>query len=238
MNRGEQRTAMRVLIVEDDPHLSEAMAAGLRNEGYAVDVAVDGAEAEFLINSNPYDCVLLDIMVPVKDGWSLLQLIRERGRRTGVICVTARDGVDDRVKGLDLGADDYLLKPFAWKELKARVRSVIRRAYDRVDNRLVVGDLRIDPVGRSVYRGETPILLTAKEFAVLHYLAMRAGEVVSRSDIIEHLYDQQDDSMSNVVDVYVAHLRAKIDRGAARPLIHTRRGQGYQLSSDSEDGNP
>lgn len=227
---------MRMLIVEDDPMLADAMAEGLRNDGYAVDVAADGSEAGFLLSSNSYDCVLLDIMVPQRDGWSLLQEIRQRGGRTGVICVTARDGVDDRVKGLDLGADDYLLKPFAWKELKARIRSVIRRAYNRTDSRLRVGDLSIDPVGRRVHRGETPVALTAKEFSLLHYLALRAGEVVSRSDIIEHLYDQQDDSLSNVIDVHIAHLRAKIDRGADRPLIHTRRGQGYILAAETEDG--
>lgn len=223
---------MRLLIVEDESTLAEAMAEGMRNDGYAVDVASNGSEAEFLVQSNAYDCVLLDIMLPGKDGWALLEQIRSQPERTAVICVTAREGVDDRVRGLDLGADDYLLKPFAWKELKARVRSVIRRSYGRADNRLVVGDLSIDPVGRTVQRAGRAITLTSREFSLLHYLAMRAGEVVSRSNIIEHLYDQNDDSLSNVIDVYVGHLRNKLDRGFGRRLIHTRRGQGYLLSAE------
>lgn len=226
---------MRLLIVEDEPTLAEAMAEGLRNDGYAVDVAGDGAEAEFLVDSTPYDCVLLDIMLPQKDGWALLEQIRSKPHRTAVICVTARDGVEDRVRGLDLGADDYLLKPFAWKELRARVRSVIRRAYGRADARIVIGDLHVDPVSKRVERAGREVVLTSREYALLHYLAMRAGEIVSRSEIIEHLYDQNDDSLSNLIDVYISHLRAKLERGFSGRLIHTRRGHGYILSADAGD---
>lgn len=221
---------MRVLVVEDHAILADSIVQGLRKEGYAVDQTADGNEAEYLANANSYDCLILDIMLPGKDGWSILESLRQRKITTPVICLTARDSTDDRVKGLDLGADDYLVKPFAWQELCARVRSVIRRAYGQEESRIVIDDLEIDPIGQTVTRAGQPIWLRAREFALLHYLACRRDQIVSRSDIWEHLYDQNDQSMSNVVDVYIGYLRSKLDKGFARKLIHTRRGQGYMLS--------
>lgn len=226
---------MRLLVVEDHPLLAESIVQGFRKEGYAVDHTSHGDEAERLAEANPYDCVILDIMLPGKDGWAVLQSLRECGNRSPVMCLTARDSVDDRVRGLNLGADDYLIKPFAWQELLARVRTLIRRAYGREDGRIVVGDLEINPTGRTVSRAGRPIQLRAKEFALLHYLAMRHDQIVSRSDIWEHLYDQNDESMSNVVDVYIGYLRNKVDKGFGRPLIHTRRGQGYMLSAGESE---
>jgi DNA-binding response OmpR family regulator len=219
-------------VVEDHPILAESIAQGLRKEGYAVDQALDGNDAEHMLGANTYDCVILDIMLPGKDGWSLLQTMRSNGKRAPVVCLTARDAIEDRVKGLDLGADDYLIKPFAWQELLARVRNVIRRAYGHENSRLVIDDLEIDAIGRTVSRAGQPIPLRAKEFALLHYLACRKDQIVSRSEIWEHLYDQNDESMSNVVDVYIGYLRSKVDKKFARQLIHTRRGQGYMLSAN------
>ena len=228
---------MRLLVVEDDPILADSLAEGLRNEGYAVDQAFDGRAALHMLESTAYDCALLDVMLPDLDGFSLLRAARERGRQVPVIFLTARDGVDDRVKGLNLGADDYVVKPFAWEELSARVRGVIRRAYGHDRSEIRIGDLEIEPVGRVVRRAGRSIALRAKEFSLLHYLALREGQVVSRAEIWEHLYDENDESMSNVVDVYIAYLRSKIDRGCARKLIHTRRGQGYVLSAEPDGGS-
>lgn len=226
--------SVRVLVVEDDPILADSIAEGLRNEGYAVDAAFDGIEAEHLLRVNSYDCVVLDIMLPGKDGWSVLEAVRQRGDRTPVICLTARDAVSDRVRGLNLGADDYLIKPFAWQELAARVRGVIRRSYGREQNRIVIADLEIDLIGRTVRRSGRPLTLRAREFVLLEYLAMREGQVVTRTEIWDHLYDQNDESMSNVVDVHIGYLRGKVDKGFDRKLIHTRRGQGYILSAEPE----
>jgi DNA-binding response OmpR family regulator len=223
-----------VLVVEDDPILADSIAEGLRNEGYAVDSAFDGNEADHSLGANTYDCVVLDIMLPGRDGWSVLETLRGRGDRTPVICLTARDAVNDRVKGLNLGADDYLVKPFAWQELAARVRNVIRRSYGREQNRIVIGDLEVDLIGKIVRRSGRPITLRAREYALLEYLAMREGQIVSRAEIWDHLYDQNDESMSNVVDVHIGYLRGKIDKGFDHKLIHTRRGQGYILSADPQ----
>jgi len=220
---------MRVLVAEDHPSLARSLADGLREQGYAVDLTFDGEEARHLATVNPYDAVILDIMLPRLDGWQVLKAIRRDKPNLPVLCLTARDSVDDRVKGLDLGADDYLVKPFSWEEFVARVRSVIRRGHGQASSVLAVGDLEIDLARKLVKRGGQPVHLSAREFTLLEYLAHRAGQVVSRTDIWEHLYDQHDETISNVVDVYIGYLRNKIDKGRDVKLIHTRRGQGYML---------
>ena len=227
---------MRILIAEDHDTLARSLANGLREEGYAVDLTADGHEAVRMAGATAYDCVVLDIMLPGLDGWAVLRELRSAGRRTPVLCLTARDAVDDRVRGLDLGADDYLVKPFAFAELLARLRTVIRRAHGHASPTLVVGDLEIDVARKAVRRGGQPVSLTAREYALLEYLAHRQGHVVSRTDIWDHLYDGNDENTSNVVDVYVGYLRSKIDRGHERKLIHTRRGMGYVLAAEPQAG--
>jgi two-component system OmpR family response regulator len=187
-----------------------------------------------MVRGTAYDCVLLDVMLPDRSGWQVLQEMRARGNRSPVLCLTARDALEDRVRGLDLGADDYLVKPFEWDELLARVRALVRRGHGGASSVIAVGDLEVDTRGRTVRRGGTEVVLTAREYGLLEYLAARAGQVVTRTEIWEHLYDMNDESTSNVVDVYVGYLRAKVDRpfpGSPR-LIHTRRGQGYVLSAE------
>ena len=222
---------VRLLIAEDHPSLARSMAEGLREEGYEVDLALDGTEAERLIDAHQYNCIVLDLILPGKDGLTILKEMRQKGNQTPVMCVTARDALDDRVTGLDLGADDYVVKPFAWDELLARVRALIRRERGHPKPKFVIDDLEIDLVSRSVVRGGKQIHLTAREFMLLHYLAQREGQVVSRSDISKHLYGQDDEASSNVVDVYIGYLRNKIDKPFDKKLIHTRRGAGYQMSA-------
>lgn len=229
---------MRLLVVEDHPSLARSIADGLREAGYAVDLTFDGEEAQHLAAVNPYDAVVLDIMLPKVDGWQVLKAIRRKTPNLPVLCLTARDGVEDRVKGLDLGADDYLVKPFSWEEFLARVRAVIRRVHGQASSLIKVGDLEIDVAAKTVRRAGKTIELSAREFSLLEYLAHRVGQVVSRSDIWDHLYDQHDEAVSNVIDVYIGYLRAKIDKGHENRLIHTRRGQGYVLGpspSSSEE---
>lgn len=224
---------MRVLVAEDHPTLARSIANGLREEGYAVDLTFSGEEAMQWALDNPYDCLLLDIMLPVKDGYAIVQAIRRRGMSTPVLFLTARDGVEDRVKGLDLGADDYVVKPFEWDELLARVRALIRRTHGKGSSTITIGDLQIDSAAKTVTRGGRSVELSAREFGLLEYLAHRQGQVVSRSDIYGHLYDHADETTSNVVDVYIGYLRNKIDRDSPVRLIHTRRGMGYMLSAES-----
>src|SRR6266550_5375971 len=226
---------VRLLVAEDHPSLARSMAEGLREEGYQVDLALDGLDAEKNITANDYSCIVLDLILPGKDGLTLLKEMRQRGNQTPVMCVTARDALDDRVTGLDLGADDYLVKPFAWDELLARVRALIRRERGHPTPKYVIDDLEIDLVSRSVMRGGKPIHLTAREFMLLQYLAQREGQVVSRSEISKHLYGQDDEASSNVVDVYIGYLRNKIDKPYEKKLIHTRRGAGYQMSATMDD---
>ena len=221
---------MRVLVAEDHASLARSIANGLREEGYAVDLTFDGDEALRYALDNPYDCVVLDVMMPGKTGWQIVETLRRKGSATPVLFLTAKDTVEDRVKGLNLGADDYLVKPFAFDELLARVRAIIRRGHNRPSQMLKIADLEIDTAAKVVRRGEQPITLSAREYALLEYLALRSGEVVSRSEIWEHLYDQNDETVSNVVDVYIGYLRSKIDRDHELKLIHTRRGMGYVLS--------
>jgi len=227
---------MKLLVAEDHPKLARSIADGLREEGYCVDLTLDGSEASHLISSNEYDCVILDIMLPGKEGWAILEDARGGGRLTPVLCLTARDAPEDRVRGLDLGADDYLIKPFDWDELLARVRALIRRSHGRASTLLRIDDLEINTAGKTVQRRGMPIALSAREYGLLHYLAMRAGQVVSRREVSEHLYDNGEGRTSNVVDVYVGYLRNKIDKPFDVKLIHTRRGQGYMLGSVNEAG--
>src|SRR3954469_8916547 len=222
---------MRILVAEDHPSLARSIADGLRDEGYAVDLTFDGNAALHLAASNPYDAVVLDVMLPGRDGFTIIQALRRRDVRTPILCLTARDGVTDRVKGLDAGADDYLVKPFAWEELLARVRSLVRRGHAQRSATIVVGDLEIDTAKKCARRGGQEIELSAREVALLEYLAHHQGSVVSRAQIWEHLYDEHDEISSNVVDVYIGYLRSKIDKGRERKLIHTRRGLRYILTA-------
>jgi DNA-binding response OmpR family regulator len=227
---------VRILVAEDHPNLAQSLARGLRDEGYVVDLTLDGKEAEYLSRTHQYDCAVLDVMLPNIEGWDVLQKMRSSGNGTPVLLLTALDGISDRVKGLDRGADDYLVKPFAWEELSARVRALIRRRHGKDSSVLTVGDLVIDTAAKSVKRAGKTIELTAREFLLLEYLAMRQGQVVSRTDIWEHLYDDEDQNTSNVVDVYIGYLRNKVDKPFGSPLIHTRRGQGYVLAVKEGDG--
>jgi DNA-binding response OmpR family regulator len=220
---------VRILLIEDYPPLRQSVATGLTEAGYAVDVAADGDEGWWYLSSNSYDLVLLDLMLPGQSGLEVLRKLRERDGRTHVLIMTALDGVDDRVSGLDTGADDYLVKPFALPELLARVRSLLRRSYQTKSPRIQVADLELDTVAKRVRRGGTDIDLTSREYVLLEYLALRHGEVVTRTEIWEHLYDFASEGSSNVVDVYIGYLRRKIDRDDLPALIHTRRGLGYLL---------
>jgi DNA-binding response OmpR family regulator len=226
---------MRLLVAEDHPKLARSIANGLREEGYSVDLTFDGNEAAHLLSTNAYDCVVLDIMLPGKEGWTVLDETRQRGNRAPVLCLTARDTPEDRVKGLNLGADDYLIKPFDWDELLARVRALIRRTHGQASSLIRLADLEIHTLSKTVRRGGVPITLSAREYALLHYLALRAGQVVSRTDVWEHLYDHDEELSSNVVDVYIGYLRNKIDKPFDVKLIHTRRGHGYMLAAAGEN---
>jgi DNA-binding response OmpR family regulator len=221
---------MRILLVEDEPGAAHMLAKGLREQAYAVDVAADGEAAIFHAGTTDYDAVVLDVMLPRKDGLTVCRTIRESGCAVPILMVTARDAVEARIEGLDCGADDYLVKPFDFGELLARVRALIRRGRQPLlPERLTAGPIAIDTRTRRVHVGAKPLILTAKEYALLEYLVRRAGDVVTRSDIAEHVWDDHYDAASNVVDVYVQRLRRKLDAGDGESLIRTRRGEGYQL---------
>ncbi len=224
---------MRILLVEDEPSAAHLLAKGLREQAYAVDVAADGEAALFQAGTTDYDAILLDVMLPLKDGLAVCRTIRESGCPVPILMVTARDAVQARIEGLDSGADDYLVKPFAFGELLARLRALVRRGrLPILPNRLTAGPLTLDTRSRRVQFGTRDLILTAKEYALLEYLVRRAGDVVSRADIAEHVWDDHYDPLSNVVDVYVQRLRRKIDSGGSESLIRTRRGEGYQLVID------
>ena len=223
---------MRLLVIEDYAVLRDALVRGLRELGYAVDSSADGAKGLSLAQEHPYDAVILDVMLPGIDGFEVLRRLRLGGNRVPVLVLTARDSVGDRVHGLDRGADDYLVKPFAFEELAARVRALVRRRYDQVDSVLRIEDLEIDPRKRAASRAGVVVQLSAREFALLEYLARRRGEVVSRAELLAHVYEVDGEPWSNVLDVYISHLRRKIDDRHERKLIHTRRGQGYMLGGD------
>jgi DNA-binding response OmpR family regulator len=223
---------MRVLVIEDSVRLQRTLLTALQKSGYAVDVAGDGEEGLWQAESHDYDVIVLDLMLPKRDGLSVLAELRRRGKSVHVLLLTARDTVADRVAGLQRGADDYLVKPFALEELLARVQALCRRAYGTKQTRLAVGDLEIDTLARSARRGGQPIELTAREYLLLEYLVRRRGEVVSRTEIEEHIYDGQVDPMSNVVDSAICSVRKKLGvASGAAPLIHTRRGLGYVLEA-------
>jgi DNA-binding response OmpR family regulator len=227
---------MRVLVVEDYQVIRDGLVEGLKREGFAVDATGDGNEGKWFAETNDYDLILLDLMLPGCDGLEILRRLRAAGKSAPVLLLTARDDVADRVRGLDLGADDYLVKPFAITELLARVRALIRRRYGARNPLLTIDDLEIDTSARTVQRAKHTIALTPREYALLELLALKAGQVVGRSEIWEHLYAFADESSSNVVEATVLRLRRKICPEGTRPLLHTRRGFGYLLAA--EDTGP
>ncbi|MGD8452720.1 MAG: response regulator transcription factor [Phycisphaerae bacterium] len=222
---------MRVLIVEDQQRLRHWLKKGLSEADFVVDATGDGQEGLWYARGNTYDAIVLDLMLPGVDGLSILRQLRAAGRDDPVLILTARDTVPDRVQGLDLGADDYLVKPFAFEELLARVRALVRRRYGNRSSLLEIGDLRIDTAKRQVCRDGEEVELRAMEYKILEYLARRAGETVSRAEIWEQLYDFGAQTMSNVVDVHISSLRRKIDRPGETSRIQTRRGLGYMLGA-------
>lgn len=222
---------MRILLVEDEPGAATMLAKGLREEAYAVDIAADGETALAQAFVNDYDLIILDVVLPGKNGFKVCRELRTNGLTAPVLMLTARDAVEDRVEGLDSGADDYLPKPFDFDELLARVRALLRRKPALYPEVITVGNLSVDTRARQVTRAEQSIDLTAKEYALLEYLARRAGEVVGRADIAEHVWDESYDPFSKVIEVFIQRLRRKVDEGHALKLIHTRRGEGYLLTA-------
>ena len=221
---------MRILLVEDEPRMADMIARGLRESSYAVDVAENGEAGLFQSSINRYDLVILDVMLPGMSGFEVCRTMRQDGKSEPILMLTARDSVDDRVLGLDCGADDYLTKPFEFKELLARLRALSRRAREVRPPTLRVSDLVLNTSDHSVSRAGRTILLTAKEYALLEFFMIRAGTVLSREAISEHVWDENFDPFSNTIDVYVRRLRRKIDEGFGTALIQTRRGEGYILT--------
>jgi heavy metal response regulator len=225
---------MRILLVEDDKKVASFIHRGLEEEGYAVDVAPDGEAGLFMGMDKLHDLIILDVMLPKKPGFQVLRELRQAKVATPVLLLTARDTVEDKVQGLDAGADDYLTKPFAFAELLARVRALLRRRADARSPQLQLADLLLDPATRTVTRGGQPILLTNREFALLEYFLRNPGRVLSRAMIAEHVWDYDFDSGTNVIDVYVNYLRKKLDAGREPKLLHTVRGAGYVLKESRE----
>ena len=226
---------MRILVVEDEPAAAAVLAKGLREHAYAVDLAGDGRRALALASINDYDLILLDVLLPHVDGLAVCRTLRRHGTSVPILMLTARGEPDARVEGLDAGADDYLPKPYHFPELLARVRALLRRGPALASTTLGVADLSIDTRARTVQRAAHAIQLTAKEYALLDFLARRQGEVVDRGQIAEHVWDDSFDSVSNLIDVYIQRLRRKIDDGHPVKLIHTRRGAGYVLTPHGDD---
>jgi DNA-binding response OmpR family regulator len=222
---------MRVLVIDDDRRLCAVIKRGLLEEAYAVDLAYDGQEGEYLAEVNPYDLIILDIMLPSKDGIEVCRELRAKKINTPILMLTAKDTVEDRVRGLDTGADDYLVKPFAFNELLARVRALLRREGMSKSPELRVGDLTLNALTRQVWRGQRPIELTTKEYVILEYFMNHPSAVVTRTMIEEHAWDYDFDSLSNLVDVYIRRLRRKIDHEGEDSLIQTVRGAGYRLKT-------
>ena len=224
---------MRILIAEDEAKVAEHIRRGLVEAGYAVDVAVDGNEALWLAENHPYDAMVLDVMMPGQDGFTAVRQMRRKGIHAPVIFLTARHELDDRVRGLDAGADDYLAKPFSMVELLARLRTLLRRQRAEPLDRVRVADLELDLLARTAHRGGEEITLTNREFALLELLMVSSPKPVSKTAIVEHVWDQHFDSGTNVINVYVNYLREKIDRAGWTPLIHTVRGVGYVLKESA-----
>ncbi len=225
---------MRILLVEDEARVAGFIAKGLREQAYAVDLATDGEDALYQAAVNHYDLVILDVMLPLKNGHAVCRELRASAFRGPILMLTARDSIDDRVAGLDAGADDYLLKPFDFKELLARLRALLRRSGVPRPEILPVADLTINTASHAVTRAGRSISLTAKEYALLEFLVLHQGQVVGREAIAQHVWDENFDAFTNVIDVYVKRLRAKLDAGGRPRLIHTRRGEGYILSAHPE----
>jgi two-component system, OmpR family, response regulator len=225
--------SMRILVVEDEPKLGRLLVRGLSEEGHPADLAATGEDALWMARAAPYDAIVLDVMLPGIDGFGACRELRSRGIWTPVLMLTARDAIEDRIEGLDTGADDYLVKPFAFTELLARLRALVRRAPGERPTELRVGDLRLDPATHRAWRGEAELDLTAKEFVLFEVFMRRAGETLSRVQLLDAAWDIAFESHSNVVDVYVRYLREKIDRPFGRHSIETVRGVGYRLSSEA-----
>lgn len=225
---------MRILLVEDDREHAEIIARGLRKHAYAVDVADDGDLAVFFAQTNDYDVIVLDLMLPKRDGFAVCRTLREDGSHVPILMLTARDGVEDRVKGLETGADDYLVKPFDFAELLARVRALLRRRQVWVGDVLTVGDLVLDTSIGAARRGNRAISLTPKEYSLLEFLMRNANRVVRRAELAEHVWDNSFDAFSNIIDVYISRLRQKVDAGENPPLIGTRRSVGYVITAEPE----
>jgi len=226
---------LRILLVEDDPKISAIVRQALQEEAYAVDVAFDGDEAEELAFVNEYDAVVLDLMLPGTDGLEVCRALRASGNVAPVLMLTARDSLQDRVAGLDSGADDYLVKPFHVEELLARVRALLRRQSPIKTTRLSVGDLVVDTAAHTVSRAGEPVELTHTEYALLEYMVRRAGEVVSRSELMDHVWDENYGGLSNIVDVYIRRLRSKLEADRPSRLLETVRGAGYRLRNPDDE---
>src|SRR5882762_5792244 len=227
---------MRLLLVEDDSRIARFIAKGLREHSYALDVVSTGEEALYQAAINTYDLAILDVMIPAPDGFAVCRELRRSGQRMPILMLTARDAVEDRIIGLDSGADDYLTKPFEFRELLARLRALLRRSGELRPAKIAVADLVLDTAAQSVSRAGRNVTLTAKEYALLEYLARNAGRVVGRAEIAEHVWDETFDPFSNLIEVYVNRVRRKIDADSSKPLLHTRRGAGYFFGplSDSD----
>jgi DNA-binding response OmpR family regulator len=227
---------MRILLVEDEPRVARFIAKGLREQSYAVDIAGDGEAALYKTAIDDYDLIILDVMIPLLDGFEVCRQLRRNGAKIPVLMLTARDAVNDRVEGLDAGADDYLSKPFDFKELLARLRALLRRKEYLRTETLKIDDLTINTMSHTVERSGRVISLTAKEYSLLEFFAINAGKLVGRGEIGRHVWDENFDPFSNVIDVYVRRLRKKIDEQSSRPLLHTRRGEGYIFSAEAKGG--
>ena len=221
---------MRILLVEDDSRIAAFVAKGLRENSYAVDIASDGEEATYMAAINSYDLFILDINLPLKDGFEVCRELRENGNLKPILMLTARDAVDDRISGLDTGADDYLIKPFEFRELLARLRALLRRHGEVRMPKIIIDNLEIDTISQKVSRSGTQIDLTAKEYSLIEFLALNKGKVLGREEISEHVWDDSFDPLSNLIEVYIKRLRTKLDEGYGLQLIHTRRGSGYILN--------